>query len=357
MGDAGQRDMATVQHIDLELIRRFVVVAEELNFTRAAGRLGLAQPPLSAAIAKLERRLGTKLLERTSRRVTLTQAGAVLLEEGRIAIETADAAVNRARRLGTEPRRLTVAVKPGTGTDLVQKIIKRYGTDPRMPPVNVLFGHPGGPAAAIRDGAADVAILRAPFDQRRLDTELLLTEPRVAVLPAGHRLAARAELRRADLAGEPMPRWAGQPDPAAAAYWTGTAYSTGAHIPGLAPDEPRTRQDNGAVPGPEINDISQLLDAVALGGAVAYVPVSIAAEHRTVGLVYIPVTDLMPSEVIVAWPQTSRSRSVAAFVTAAAEAAADHAVAVDAYRDFGCSITASGPGKMSRVRPSSNFTR
>jgi len=85
MGDAKQQDMAAVELIDLESMRRFIVVAEELNFTRAAARLGLSQPPLSAAIGKLERRLGVRLLERTSRRVTLTPAGAELLEQGRIA--------------------------------------------------------------------------------------------------------------------------------------------------------------------------------------------------------------------------------------------------------------------------------
>jgi DNA-binding transcriptional LysR family regulator len=305
---------------DLELreLRYFIAVAEELNFTRAAARLGLAQPPLSAAIGKLERKLGVRLLERTSRRVSLTPAGAVLLEQGRIAVEAAGAAVERARRAGTRPRRLTVAVKPGTGTDLLQKIIQRCAQDPQVPQVHLLFGHPGGPAAAVRGGAADVAILRAPFDQRGLETELLLTEPRVAVLPAGHRLAGRPELRRpelrrpelcrADLAGEPMPRWAGQPDPAAATYWTG--------------GDPAAER----APGPEINDISQLLDAVALGNAVAYVPVSLADQYRSAaGLVFVPVTDLSPSEVVAAWPDTSRSRAVAGFVRAAVEVAARHA--------------------------------
>jgi DNA-binding transcriptional LysR family regulator len=307
MGDAEQRDMAAAQLIDLELIRRFVIVAEELNFTRAAARLGLAQPPLSAAIGKLERKLGVRLLERTSRRVTLTPAGAVLLEQGRIAVEAAGAAVERARRAGTQPSRLTVAVKPGTGTDLLQKIMQRCAQDPQVPEIHLLFGHPGGPAAAVRAGHADVAILRAPFDQRGLDTELLLTEPRVAALPVCHHLASRTEVRRADLAGEPMPRWAGQPDPAAASYWTGGNPSA------------------GPPPGPEINDISQLLDAVALGNAVAYVPVSLADQHRSaVGLVFLPVTDLSPSEVLVAWPDTSRSRAVAGFVRAAVEVAASH---------------------------------
>jgi DNA-binding transcriptional LysR family regulator len=303
-----------MDEVELREFRYFIAVAEELNFTRAAARLGLAQPPLSAAIGKLERKLGVRLLERTSRRVALTPAGAVLLEQGRIAVEAAGAAIERTRRAGIQPGRLTVAVKPGTGTDLVRKIMRHCAGDARMPRLHIMFGHPGGPAAAVRCGAADVAILRAPFDRSGLDAELLLTEPRLAVLPAGHRLAGRAELRRADLAGELMPRWAGTPDPAAAAHWTG------ADTPG-----PAGSTFDGQPGGPEINDISQLLAAVTLGNAVAYLPASVAHKHNSADVAFVPVSDLSPSEVMVAWPATSRSRAVAAFVRAAVEAAARHA--------------------------------
>jgi DNA-binding transcriptional LysR family regulator len=291
-----------MNEVEVRELRYFIAVAEELNFTRAAERLGMAQPPLSAAIGKLERKLGVRLLERTSRRVALTPAGAVLLEQGRIAAEGVAAAVERARRAAAIDGRLTVAVKPDAGTHLLGEIIRRYSADPGLPRAHVLFGHPGGPAAAVRGGAADVAILRAPFDQRGLDTEVLLVEPRVAVLPAGHRLAGHRELCRADLAGEPMPRWAGAADPVAAAYWAGTD----------APAE--------APPGPVINDVTQLLDAVALGGAVAYVPASTASEHRRGDLAFVPVSDLSPSQVVAAWPDTSRSPAVAAFVRAAVDA-------------------------------------
>jgi DNA-binding transcriptional LysR family regulator len=82
-------------------LRYFVAVAEELHLGRAAQRLGIAQPPLSRAISQLERRLGVTLLERTSRAVALTDAGSVLLREGRAALDAVDAADRRTRRAAT----------------------------------------------------------------------------------------------------------------------------------------------------------------------------------------------------------------------------------------------------------------
>jgi hypothetical protein len=64
---------------------------------------------------------------------------------------------------------------------------------------------------------------------------------------------------------------------------------------------------------------------VTLGNAVAYVPVSAADQYRSAGLAVVPVSDLSPSEIVAAWPDTSRSRAVAAFVRVAVEVAANHA--------------------------------
>ncbi|RKN39468.1 LysR family transcriptional regulator [Streptomyces hoynatensis] len=92
----------------------FVAVAEELNCSRAAVRLGIAQPALSRSVQRLERRLGVRLLDRTSRRVSLTRAGEVLLREGRTALTALAAAGRSARRAGQAARQLTVVT---TGAD------------------------------------------------------------------------------------------------------------------------------------------------------------------------------------------------------------------------------------------------
>src|SRR3954451_18708853 len=87
---------------DLEVrqLRYFVAVAEELHFGRAAERLGMAQPPLSRAIREMERQLGVRLLERTTRQVALTPAGEVMLRDARTALDAVAAAARRARHAG-----------------------------------------------------------------------------------------------------------------------------------------------------------------------------------------------------------------------------------------------------------------
>ncbi len=192
---------------DLEVrqLRYFVAVAEELHFGRAAGRLGMAQPPLSRAIRDLERQLGVALLERTTRQVRLTAAGEVLLRDARTALEAVTAAARRAREAGSPSPRLRVALKADVDGGLLPQILDAYCADDAALPPELVLGGIGEQPQALRDGRADVGLLLCPFDDRGLDSEPLLTEPLLVALAAADPLAARTRLCLADLAGRRLP--------------------------------------------------------------------------------------------------------------------------------------------------------
>ncbi|MFK0292503.1 LysR family transcriptional regulator [Streptomyces sp. NPDC090442] len=271
-------------------LRYFVAVAEELHFGRAAQRLGIAQPPLSRAIGQLERRLGATLLERTSRGVTLTAAGAVLLREGRAALDAVAAAERRTRRAATGRPALVLATKAGASNELLAKLLGAYTAESGAVTVDVLLCGPGEQERLLRDGRADVALLHRPFDSTAgLDTEELFTEGQVVVLPAGHPLTGRPHVQLAEVAALPdlpLPRWPG--------------------ADGRYPDGP----------GPQVRDHTQLLQLIALGRACAVLPESCRAhlrdDHATV-----PVLDAPRVTTVIAWPPHSRSRAVADLVRTA----------------------------------------
>lgn len=185
-------------------LRYFVAVAEELHFGKAAQRLGIAQPPLSRAIAQLERRLGVTLLERNSRRVSLTGAGIVLLAEGQAIVSTLAVAERRTRRAATDQPGLVLAAKAGTSGDLLTTLLDAYAAEPGAVSVDLLLCDSQQQQRLLRDGQADVALLHLPFDSTTgLDTEALYTEGQVAILPAAHPLAGRSHVRVAEVTGLP----------------------------------------------------------------------------------------------------------------------------------------------------------
>ncbi|WP_067452079.1 LysR family transcriptional regulator [Actinomadura macra] len=275
-------------------LRYFRAVAEDLNLTRAAKRLGIAQPPLSRAMRQLERRLGVALFDRTDRRLVLTHAGKTLAKEATAVLGALDLAVHRTRRAGRLDNRLVVTAKPGVATELLQRICERFRAEPNAPELGVVVSGFGEQADMVRDGRADVAIA-ACFDGHGLDTELLATEPRVAALTPEHQLAERDVLSTADLVDEPAPRWS--VPLVDDGYWLGH------------PDRPYD--------GPVVRDSAQLLEVVALGQAVALVPSSLAARNVRPDVTYRPVPDAAPYQTFALWPAGSRSPWIARFVQTA----------------------------------------
>jgi DNA-binding transcriptional LysR family regulator len=282
--------------VEVRELRYFRAVAEELNFSRAAERLGMAQPPLSRAIRLLERRLGVQLFERTSRHVALTPAGRVLLTESAKALDAVTTAVRRTRRAAQQPSAVVVTATPGVATELLRRI-----ADGHPDPVEIRVSGFGEQARMPRAGQADVAVVGCDGDHGDLDVEVLFTEPRVAALPAGHELTHRDVLVCADFAGRAMPLW---PDSSAAdrVYWAGQDVTGGV-----------------VTPGPVVHDSAQLLETVALGLAVALLPVSVAERHPRADVVYRPVVDATPYSLALAWPAGARDLRIARFVRTAVE--------------------------------------
>jgi DNA-binding transcriptional LysR family regulator len=194
-----------VEHREL---RYFVAVAEELHFTRAAEKLSMSQPPLSAAIAHLESKLGTQLFERDSRNVRLTAAGAALLERARPILRQMNEAVAATRRarlhdvavlrlatdaassMATAPA-LCLAVErsnPGLSVDVAQLV-------------------PAAIFEALRDGIADVAVLVADADEPGFELDLLRRVKPVAVFDRSHPLARRKRLSVEELAAYRLALW------------------------------------------------------------------------------------------------------------------------------------------------------
>jgi DNA-binding transcriptional LysR family regulator len=193
-------------HIQHRELLYFVAVAEELHFTRAAERLEMSQPPLSAAIAQLEAKLGTRLLDRDSRNVRLTPAGAELLQRARSILRQLDDAVEATRRAPEAAIRLvTDSVSAVLAVPAFTLALARNGNG--RPDVLVEQLVPGAIPGALLAGDADVAVFVGADRHSGLAMDLLRRVPPVALFDRSHPLAGRKRVRRDELAAYRLALW------------------------------------------------------------------------------------------------------------------------------------------------------
>ena len=198
--------------MDTRQLEYFVAVAEELNFTRASGRLFAAQSTVSAGIRSLEQELGASVFDRSTKAVSLTAAGMALLPEARAALEAIDR-VRSSVALGAEGLRGRLRIGTFIALDAV-RLPDVLGTfHERHPLVDLqLISLPTGSSGlvdAVRHGRADVAFTGLPLhDLAGLDVLELARSPFVAIVPPEHRLATQSEVNLAELVTE---RWIDSP--------------------------------------------------------------------------------------------------------------------------------------------------
>lgn len=270
--------------MELRTLRYFVAVAEELHFGRAARRLHLSQPPLSRAIKHLENDLGATLLHRSPAGVTLTDAGHVLLAEARALLDHAD-------RIRAKLARTTITVGM-LGDHGAARLAAAFRRKHPQVEIRVRETDLTDPTCGLRTGQVDVALTRGPFDESGLKTLVLRQDPVGAVLRRDDPLAGREQITTDDLAGRDWFQFPDGTDEIWRNYWNG--------------GRPRT--------GPTVRAVQECVQSVLWNGSVGLAPLG----HDLGELVVVPLADMPPSPVVIAW--TSDEPLTLDFVEAATRA-------------------------------------
>ncbi len=190
---------------DLNQLRCFVTVAEELHFGRAAARINMTQPPLSRQIQLLEHIIGATLLERTSRSVRLTPAGQGFLPEARRILKLAESASQMVRRISLgKTGALKIGFTASTAYEFLPELIAACRE--HLPDVDLSLKEmvSGEQLEALASGQLDVVLLRPPIGRPELMSMRVAAEPLLAAIPHGDSLADSDTISYEDFDGKPF---------------------------------------------------------------------------------------------------------------------------------------------------------
>jgi DNA-binding transcriptional LysR family regulator len=276
--------------LDMRLVRYFTTVASHLHYGRAAAELHIAQPSLSRQISQLEAQVGARLFDRTRQGTRLTEAGKAFLPHAHALVRSAQQAT-AAARAAARPARITVGYTAGLIVTPVVRNLRHKHPDADVRTLHLKWNEP---RQALLDRRVDAAITRLPLQTDGLDVTVLYDEPKMLLVPVGHRLAGKESVTLDDIEGEPIPRF---PDPEWDAYWRIDPRPGGRP----APD------------GPSVETIEDKLEYIAAGQAVAIIPAALHTGGTRPDLTTIPLHGVEPSQVVVATRAADSSRLVAAF--------------------------------------------
>lgn len=287
--------------MELRQLRYLVAIADEQNLGRAARTVYVSQPALSYALKELETELGVRLFDRHAGGVRATAAGADVIAEARETLRQAERVTEAAKRhLRAAAGVLRVGFEASGAGELTTRSraeFARRHPAVRVEPKRFEWGEEAG---ALRDGRADVAFVWLPNDLTGLTSEFVHTEPRVVGLPVAHRLVAAGTaaggLSVLDVNEEPL-------------MWTERAPREWVDWWAVNP------RPDGAEPvwGPTNDNVEEMLEQVAAGAAVCFAPAGMARYYARPDIVWIPLTDVEPLRVALAWPSGADTPLVRAF--------------------------------------------
>ena len=262
--------------MDSRQLRYFVAVARERNFTRAAEKLHIAQPPLSRQIQQLEEEFGVTLIDRGSRPLALTDAGRLLLEQAVQVIDRMDeikAMLGRIRE--AKKLRFSIGFVPSTLYGYLPEVIRRYRKARPGVELTLLELTTVEQIGALKEGRIDVGFGRIAFDDPLIERALLRNEKLCAALPLGHALASRiGPIRLEELAGDPFVIYPRTPRPSYADQVLALLRERGITPPALH----------------EVREVQTALGLVAADVGVCLVPSSVQRLRRD-NVVYRPLDE------------------------------------------------------------------
>jgi DNA-binding transcriptional LysR family regulator len=268
--------MSDADGMEPRLLRSFVAVAEELHFGRAAKRLHISQPPLSAQIRALEQRLGARLFERDRRHVELTEAGRFLLSRARHLLSEAERSSREVARIGRGESGVLAVGYTSTATyEVLPELVRRFRRAAPEVRLEYLELRSALQCDALRSGRIEVGLACGPLGEPDIMEHTLAEDRFIAALPRSHALAARKRLRLSDLRNEPFVAVRPDVEPA----W--------AHACSEALRRARLRLDVVQ----ETDSKVALLGLVAAGVGTAIVSASMRRLARQ-GVVYRDISDL-----------------------------------------------------------------
>jgi DNA-binding transcriptional LysR family regulator len=189
--------------MEIRHLRYFCVLAEQLHFTKAAVLLNVAQPALSHQIKQLEDELGTQLVERSNRRVRLTEAGEVFLSHALRILEQIDQATRETARVGQgDAGSLVIGVVSTAVCSLLPELLRTYRRESPNITIDIREMEPGEQVEALRKESIDIGLLFLSIKDPALDSVLVSRERLIVALPTGHRTAAKETVHLRDLADE-----------------------------------------------------------------------------------------------------------------------------------------------------------